>query len=99
MAQRTTSKYELMPVNDVIGVIQEYTRVLPSHQVDLADALGAVLAEDVVAADDLPPFPASIKVQILTYRRHAVMPRSKAAHISCTEGRHVETCTVSALPM
>ena len=37
--------------------------VLDIETVSFTDAIGRVLAEDVVAKDPLPPFPASIKVK------------------------------------
>ena len=39
--------------------------VLDIETVSFTDAIGRVLAEDVVAKDPLPPFPASIKVKKL----------------------------------
>ena len=67
MAKRTTSTYDLKPVDEVYRIIKDVTEQLPLQveQMDLmsASALGYVLAEDVRAADSLPPFPASIKVR------------------------------------
>jgi len=46
----------MLPVSDAIRIIVEQTRQLPSERVALADALGRVLAEEIVADSDLPPF-------------------------------------------
>ncbi len=34
---------------------------MPPHDLNLSEAAGHILAQDVVAADPLPPFPASMK--------------------------------------
>ena len=47
---------EMIPVSEAIRIIQEQTRPLAVETVALAEALGRVLAEDVVADSDLPPF-------------------------------------------
>jgi hypothetical protein len=62
MAQRIKSAYKLMPVSAVHELINQYCWLLPAEEVAFTEALGSVLAKDVVASDDLPPFPASIKV-------------------------------------
>jgi molybdenum cofactor synthesis domain-containing protein len=46
----------MISVAEAIRIIEEQTEVLPVETVALADALGRVLAEDVVADSDLPPF-------------------------------------------
>jgi molybdenum cofactor synthesis domain-containing protein len=46
----------MIPVSEAIRIIQEQTRPLAVETVALAEALGRVLAEDVVADSDLPPF-------------------------------------------
>lgn len=62
MATRVKSKYDLTPVSEVINMIRSQAEVLKPAEVAFEDALGRVLASDVIAPDDLPPFPASIKV-------------------------------------
>jgi molybdopterin molybdotransferase len=46
----------MIPVEEAIKIIKEQTRVLPPERVALADVLGRVLAEEVLADSDLPPF-------------------------------------------
>lgn len=46
----------MIPVTEAIRIIQEQTARLPFETIELADALGRVLAEVVIADSDLPPF-------------------------------------------
>jgi molybdopterin molybdotransferase len=46
----------MISVAEAIRIIKEQTVALPVETVVLADALGRILAEDVVADSDLPPF-------------------------------------------
>lgn len=46
----------MITVEEAIRIIREQTAALPVEKVALADALGRVLAEDIVADSDLPPF-------------------------------------------
>jgi molybdopterin molybdotransferase len=46
----------MIPVSEAIRIIQEQTKPLAVETIALAEALGRVLAEDVVADSDLPPF-------------------------------------------
>lgn len=46
----------MIPVDEAIRIVQEQTSRLPPERVALADALSRVLAEDVIADSDLPPF-------------------------------------------
>ncbi|HEY0005873.1 MAG TPA: gephyrin-like molybdotransferase Glp [Pyrinomonadaceae bacterium] len=46
----------MIPVSEAIRIVQEQTHRLAAEQVELCDALGRVLAEDVFADSDLPPF-------------------------------------------
>jgi len=46
----------MISVAEAIRIIREQTEALPVETVALADVLGRVLAEDVVADSDLPPF-------------------------------------------
>lgn len=51
----------LLPVADALALVMAHTLPLPALATPLAAALGAVLAEDVVAVEPLPPFAASVK--------------------------------------
>lgn len=46
----------MIPVSEAIGIVLRHTSRLNIEAVDLSDALGRVLAEDIVADCDLPPF-------------------------------------------
>jgi molybdenum cofactor synthesis domain-containing protein len=46
----------MISVAEAIQIVRQHTRALPSERVPLADALNRVLAEDIVADSDLPPF-------------------------------------------
>jgi molybdenum cofactor synthesis domain-containing protein len=46
----------MLSVAEAIRIVKEQTKQLPAEPVPLADALSRVLAEDVVADSDLPPF-------------------------------------------
>ena len=55
------SPYPMLPVSEALALVLEQAQPLPPEQVPLAEALGRILAEEVVAAQPLPPFPASVK--------------------------------------
>ncbi|MBK8302011.1 MAG: hypothetical protein IPK98_00825 [Chloracidobacterium sp.] len=46
----------MIPVSKAINIIKRETGVLSTERIDLADAVGRVLAENIVADCDLPPF-------------------------------------------
>ena len=69
MAVRAQSTYELKSVEEVHCIVQQHTSALEAVGVSHTAALGAVLAADVMASDDLPPFPASIKVSAASFVR------------------------------
>ena len=46
----------MISVTEAIRIVREQTRTLPAEKVELSRALSRVLAEDVVADSDLPPF-------------------------------------------
>jgi molybdenum cofactor synthesis domain-containing protein len=46
----------MISVAEAIQIVREQTSILPSERVPLSFALGRVLAEDIVADSDLPPF-------------------------------------------
>jgi molybdenum cofactor synthesis domain-containing protein len=46
----------MISVVEAIRIVKEQARCLPSERVTLSEAVGRVLAEDVVADSDLPPF-------------------------------------------
>ena len=54
--------YKMIPIPEAQKIVLAETHANPVVQLPLLEALGATLAEDVKAKDNLPPFPASIKV-------------------------------------
>lgn len=46
----------MIPVSEAIKIVTQQTSVLDSESVELTNALGRYLAEDIVADSDLPPF-------------------------------------------
>jgi molybdopterin molybdotransferase len=46
----------MISVTEAIQIVKTQTKALPSEQVALEEAMGRVLAEDIVADSDLPPF-------------------------------------------
>ena len=46
----------MISVAEAIQIVREHTPALPAERISLDDALGRVLAEDIVADSDLPPF-------------------------------------------
>ena len=46
----------MISVAEAIQIVRQQTRALPSERVKLEDALHRVLAEDIIADSDLPPF-------------------------------------------
>jgi molybdopterin molybdotransferase len=50
---------DLLPLDEAIAIVLAHARPLAVESVDLASALGRVLAEPAVAATNLPPFPSS----------------------------------------
>jgi molybdenum cofactor synthesis domain-containing protein len=46
----------MISVAEAIRIIKEQARPLPAERISLSDALGRVLAEEVIADSDLPPF-------------------------------------------
>lgn len=51
----------MVPVPEALATVLAQTQPLPPQTVDLSDAIGLILAEDVAAGEPLPPFPASVK--------------------------------------
>lgn len=58
----TESAPSLVTVQQATNIVLSIAKRLSPVTIPVHDALWAVLAEDVIAAEPLPPFPASIKV-------------------------------------
>ncbi|MBA0702868.1 hypothetical protein Goari_027015, partial [Gossypium aridum] len=52
---------KMIPVDEALQIVLSVAQKLPPVTVPLHQALGKVLAQDIVAPDPLPPYPASIK--------------------------------------
>src|SRR6188472_3190823 len=48
--------FPMISVAEAIEIVRQQTHTLPVEQIQLHEALGRVLAQDVVADSDLPPF-------------------------------------------
>jgi molybdopterin molybdotransferase len=46
----------MIPVSEAIRIIEEQSESLPTERVELASVLGRILAEEIIADSDLPPF-------------------------------------------
>ncbi len=55
------TEYPMIPPEEALCIVLEHTSVLGTERVGLRESLGRVLAEEVVALEDMPPFPASAK--------------------------------------
>src|SRR4030081_1851056 len=53
------STYPLVEAGEAAMLVLDRTPVLPREEVHLAEAVGRVLAEDLIAPGQLPPFPSS----------------------------------------
>jgi molybdenum cofactor synthesis domain-containing protein len=59
MTLMRASTYPMVTIESAIVIVLEHTSTLGTEHVSIAEALGRVLAESPVAADDMPPFLAS----------------------------------------
>jgi len=53
--------YPMILPEEALRIVLERTPVLSTEWVELSEALGRVLAEEVIATEDMPPFPSSAK--------------------------------------
>lgn len=61
----SNEKTEMIPTAEALSIVLSVSERLPPVVVSLHEALGKVLAEDIRAPDPLPPYPASVKVNII----------------------------------
>lgn len=66
MAATVTGNSQMIPVEEALEMVMNASQQLPPITVSIYDALGKILSEDVKASDPLPPYPASIKVDLLS---------------------------------
>lgn len=57
-----SSPYKMISIPEAQAIVLGNTLVLGSEEIPLSHSEGRNLSESVTAKDDLPPFPASIKV-------------------------------------
>jgi len=96
----------LISINAARGLVLDAVRPLGSETVALDDALGRVLAEDVTAAGNVPPFPCSAMdgyavIAGAAGRRLAVVGESRAGTPSShhlADGEAVRISTGAAVP-
>ena len=67
--------YKMISIPEAQKIVLAETACLPSVSVALTEAVGCILSEDVQAPENVPPFPASIKVETLKFL-HQVTYRS-----------------------
>ena len=67
--------YKMISIPEAQKVVLKETKCLPSVSRPLSEAQGCILAEDVHAPEDVPPFPASIKVQCPCCWVHKSLPQ------------------------
>ena len=58
------ARYKMISVPEAQQIVLSQAMCLPPTQAGLLEAVDRVLAEDVVSGEDVPPFPASIKVGV-----------------------------------
>lgn len=97
---------DLLPVDDARRIVLDAVRVLPAEAVPVAEALDRVLARDVVAAGDVPPFANSAMDGFAIRsgpagRRLRIVGESRAGHpsdVSVADGEAVRISTGAAMP-
>ena len=52
--------FPYIELEEACALVRQHVRPLPPQAVHFTEAQGLILAEDVLASDDLPPFPASV---------------------------------------
>lgn len=56
------ASYKMITIPEAQRVVLQHAQKLQAEHVCLFESLGRILSEDVVAAEPLPPFVASVKV-------------------------------------
>jgi molybdopterin molybdotransferase len=71
----------MVAVDEAIATVLAHASLLPTESVSLDDAVGRVLAEDVVASDDMPPFAAAAVDGYALVASDGTTPRRVATEI------------------
>ncbi len=69
------SKYPMIPVEEARRIVLDHVSVRAAGEVSFQEALGRVLAEDVDATEDMPPFAASAKDGFAVRAADGLAPR------------------------
>lgn len=99
----------MISVAEAIQIVRQQTRPLPTERVELRHVLGRVLAEDVVADSDLPPFDRSqmdgyavraedVKLAPVRLRIVGESAAGKGWHSQLEEGQAVRIMTGAPVP-
>lgn len=82
MVRMQASPYPMVSVDEAIEIVLSKTPVLAAEEVELTHALGRVLAEAIVAQDDMPPFDAASVDGYALIAADGVMPRRVLSEIT-----------------
>ncbi|HVC34981.1 MAG TPA: gephyrin-like molybdotransferase Glp, partial [Chloroflexota bacterium] len=95
MVRMQASPYPMVSVEDAIELVLARARVLGSQNIDITEALGRVLAEGVIAVDDMPPFDAAAVDGYAVIGADGAQPRQVLSEITAgfAEERSVESGT------
>ena len=88
----TAHLYKMLSIAEANEIVQGSISALDGMEVDLINATGYVLAEDIKAREPLPPFPASIKVSSSVHQ--APTPKSWCSATYCNS--NAITCVRAA---
>lgn len=69
------SKYPMIPVDEAQQIVLAHVAAGPAREASFDEALGRVLAEDVFATEDMPPFAASAKDGFAVQAADGLAPR------------------------
>lgn len=86
MVRMQASTYPMVTVDQAIEAILARTPVLDLDEVELSDAIGRVLAEPVIASDDMPPFDASSVDGYAVIATDGATPRQVLQEITAGRG-------------
>jgi len=56
MVRMQASPYPMVAIEEAIAIVLAHTPVLETEEIPIGDAVGRVLAERIISADDMPPF-------------------------------------------
>ncbi len=82
MVRMQASPYSMVSVEEALAAILSRTPVLGAEEVELSQCLGRVLAETVVASDDLPPFDAAAVDGYAVQSADRMQPRRVIAEVT-----------------